>query len=63
MFYNAFKKEIGLKNLIRRDIHETREILEDQIRMPGIVTFEEMNLKPPSTLIHLLSHAAQKRTK
>jgi hypothetical protein len=52
-FYKAFKKDIGLDVLIKKEIKGITDILNDTLRAPEIVTFEESNVKPPSPF-HLL---------
>lgn len=60
-FYKAFKKDLSLKVLFGKQIDRIIEVLEEEIRMPEIVTFEECNIKPPSTLIQILSKVAHSR--
>ncbi len=59
-FYKAFKKELGLEHLLKPFMKEITEILDDVLRMPEIVTFEECNIKPPSTIIQILNKSAHK---
>ncbi|WP_299818063.1 DUF5677 domain-containing protein [uncultured Pontibacter sp.] len=59
-FYKSFKKDLQLDKLIKKDIKLIREVLDEQIRMPEIVTFEECNIKPPSIITQLLAKSAHK---
>jgi hypothetical protein len=59
-FFRAFKKDLGLDTKIKKQVKEIQTILDDQIRMPEIVTFEECNIKPPSMIIQLLLKAERR---
>ncbi|MBI1766826.1 MAG: hypothetical protein HYR67_00450 [Bacteroidetes bacterium] len=59
-FYKAFKKDLGLDTKIKGQIKKIQEILDDQLRMPEIVTFEECNVKPPSIITQLLTKASKR---
>ncbi|EHQ26163.1 DUF5677 domain-containing protein [Mucilaginibacter paludis] len=59
-FYKAFKKDLGLDVLFKKQIKEITDLLEDELRMPEIVTFEECNIKPPSVITQLLLKSSKK---
>jgi len=51
---------LGLDTKIKVQIKKIQEILDDQLRMPEIVTFEECNVKPPSIITQLLTRASKR---
>jgi len=53
-FYKAFKKDLELGKKFKGQIKQIVNLLDDQLRMPEIVTFEECNMKPPSVITQLL---------
>jgi hypothetical protein len=59
-FYQAFKKDLGLAILFKKEIEAMQEILADELRMPEIVTFEECNVKPPSIITQILLKGSAK---
>ena len=59
-FYKAFKKDLGLDAFFKKEIKSIQEILEDELRMPEIVTFEECNVKPPSIITQILLKSSGK---
>ncbi len=59
-FYKVFKRDLQLETLFKKDIKLLQTILNDTVRMPEIITFEELNIKPPSDIIRLLTKSAQR---
>jgi hypothetical protein len=58
LFSVAFAKEIGLSTESLRLIAELETALNDEIRWPEAVTYEEMNLAPPSYVTRVLLKSA-----
>lgn len=54
-FYKSFKKDLKLEKILKVEIIKIKEQLENKLRMPEIVTFEEINIKPPSLVAQLIS--------
>lgn len=59
-FYKAFRKDLGLDKMIKKQINKIKEILDDQLRMPEIITFEECNIKPPSVITQILLKSSKR---
>lgn len=55
LFVGSFSSDIALSAEFVDSIHKLRESLDEEPRWPEAVTFEEMNIKPPSSFQRLLS--------
>jgi Family of unknown function (DUF5677) len=54
LFFNTFKPELPSANDIEPHINELNQLLNDMLRWPELITFEEMNTKPPSEILYAL---------
>jgi hypothetical protein len=59
-FLDAFASEIKNALVLPALTAELREYLDEHLRWPELITFEEMNVKAPSEAIRLLMHAARR---
>lgn len=60
MLARAFAVDLGLSKPFRAGLRAIEKELDDVLRWPEAVTFEEMNQKPPGILIRLLAKVAHK---
>lgn len=51
---NIFKDELPFKEDFYKLLEELRVLLDNELRWPEIITFEEMNIEPPSPFIYSL---------
>jgi hypothetical protein len=60
LFIDTFETELSTSDDAVALVAELREFVDEYLRWPELVTFEEMNTKGPSEIIRLLAHAARK---
>jgi hypothetical protein len=54
LFFDTFKEELPLASEIEPRIDELKDLLHRFLRWPEIVTYEEMNVDPPSEIIYAM---------
>ena len=56
IFCNLFKEDFLFSEQFNKLVETLRIDIDETIRWPEIITFEEMNVKPPSAFMYALSH-------
>ena len=56
-FYQTFKKDLSLERAFKPIVKQIKKVLDEELRMPELVTYEELNIKPPSPVTRVLLKA------
>ena len=60
LYYKYLGSKIGIKRLLSNEMSLLLKMQKGELRWPEIVTFEEMNMKPPSSFIRALLSCSKK---